>query len=307
MITNLSTRKLFTVIVTHNPMQWIDNIYLFLNEEGILANTILIDNCSTDNFKNWVIEQRLEKQVQFQNSNLGFGLANNIGMRIALEMEAEFVLLLNQDAWLLPGSLAILMQSMVVNPNYGIISPLHFTKSLDRLDNNFSYYLGNSDTSKYFEKKYVQEESCHIVDSNFINAAIWLMNTDVIKVVGGFNSIFFHYGEDDEYCQRLIKSGFKIGIEINAIGIHDRAQRVSKTGFKNKYLHNRITFILEYYTSLRKFALLSSFLKLIINHGCVYEKSPFLRIGICLMLLFDINEISKSKKTIKEQDSPFLF
>ena len=39
---------------------------------------------------------------------------------------------------------------------------------------------------------------------SFLNAAHWFIPKDTVEVVGGFNPYFFHYGEDNEYVNRLL-------------------------------------------------------------------------------------------------------
>src|SRR5690606_31512456 len=59
----------------------------------------------------------------------------------------------------------------------------------------------------------------------FVNAAGWLLSRNILENIGGFDPIFFHYGEDDNYCQRAQYHGFKIGIVPNAFLLHDREDR----------------------------------------------------------------------------------
>ena len=56
-------------------------------------------------------------------------------------------------------------------------------------------------------------------------AAHWLISRDCLLKVGGFSPIFPHYGEDNNYAERTIFHGFKIGIVPGAIAIHDREYR----------------------------------------------------------------------------------
>jgi GT2 family glycosyltransferase len=91
---------IYCVIVTFNPMKWIDRVYSFLKEENILNNTIIVDNGSSDGFVDWVSSKNLYGLVYFQKKNLGFGAANNIGIELAFEKNAKHILLLNQDAWI---------------------------------------------------------------------------------------------------------------------------------------------------------------------------------------------------------------
>ncbi len=70
-------------------------------------------------------------------------------------------------------------------------------------------------------------------------AAHWLVPTRVIRKVGLFNDeLFPHWGQDDDWCQRLDFCGLKIGVIEEARGVHDRATRqesVEKLVKRNYY------------------------------------------------------------------------
>jgi GT2 family glycosyltransferase len=36
----------------------------------------------------------------------------------------------------------------------------------------------------------------------FVNAAAWFIPKHTLNKVGGFDPIFFHYGKEENYCQR---------------------------------------------------------------------------------------------------------
>jgi GT2 family glycosyltransferase len=59
----------------------------------------------------------------------------------------------------------------------------------------------------------------------FVNAAAWLIPRKVFFDVGGFDPIFFHYGEDTNYCQRILFHNYKIGVLSQAFILHDREHR----------------------------------------------------------------------------------
>jgi GT2 family glycosyltransferase len=62
----------------------------------------------------------------------------------------------------------------------------------------------------------------------FVNAAGWLLSKKCLETVGGFDPVFFHYGEDDNYCQRVLFHGLKIGVTPQTFLKHDRETRVFK-------------------------------------------------------------------------------
>lgn len=66
---------------------------------------IIVDNNSTDGTVSFIKENFPNIHLIPQTENLGFGQANNIGIKYALEQRAEYVFLLNQDAYLQEGCL----------------------------------------------------------------------------------------------------------------------------------------------------------------------------------------------------------
>lgn len=59
----------------------------------------------------------------------------------------------------------------------------------------------------------------------FVNAACWLLSRRSLEVVGGFDPLFYHYGEDDNLAQRMLKNKLKIGVLANTFVLHDRNQQ----------------------------------------------------------------------------------
>jgi len=63
----------------------------------------------------------------------------------------------------------------------------------------------------------------------YVNAAAWLLPRRTLETVGGFDPIFFHYGEDDNYMQRTHYHGLKIGICPKIRICHDTERTVERT------------------------------------------------------------------------------
>ena len=93
-------KKIVAIIVTYNAVPWLERCLGSLQASSVPVQTVIVDNRSTDETVN-TIRTRYPQTVLIENQeNLGFGQANNIGIRYALEHEATHVLLLNQDAWI---------------------------------------------------------------------------------------------------------------------------------------------------------------------------------------------------------------
>jgi GT2 family glycosyltransferase len=218
--------NLFVVIVTYNPQKWISECFKSLQNSTIPLKTIVIDNCSTDGSQ--VVIKKCFPEVDFIESekNLGFGKANNIGIAKAYSAGADYVFLLNQDAWIEEKTVEKLIEIAKLNPQYGIISPIHLNGSGSKLDKNFYNYIQQNE-DLFFDALHQQLKSIYEVP--FVNAAAWLLPRKTIKMIGGFDPIFHHYAEDDNYCQRVLFHGLKIGVVPEAYICHDREFR-SPTG-----------------------------------------------------------------------------
>jgi hypothetical protein len=68
------------------------------------------------------------------------------------------------------------------------------------------------------------------IDLPFVNAAIWMLPASVIHRIGGFDPIFYHYGEDRHFAARVRHRQGRIRVDTYAVGCHDRLARISSVG-----------------------------------------------------------------------------
>lgn len=218
--------KVFVIIVTYNPIRWVDKCFESLFNSSVILNVIVVDNGSTDGSQEIIKKKYPEIDFIQSHVNLGFGRANNIGIEKAYKQDADFIFLLNQDAWIESDSIEKLIEANIQNPEFGILSPLHMNGEGTHLDYGFERGISKIDINQIKQLKSTP------IEVPFVNAAIWLISRKCIEVVGGFNPVFFHYSEDDNYIQRLNYHKLKIGILPTVIGFHDREFR-GKNIFKN--------------------------------------------------------------------------
>ena len=139
-----------------------------------------------------------------QESNLGFGKANNLGISYALNNSCDYVFLLNQDAYLEKDVIDRMLAVHKKNTDYGVLSPIHLNGEGNKLDKNFSNYI-NYNGNPYLYLDALKGETKEIYEVPFVNAAAWLIPAATLKIIGGFDPLFFHYGEDNNYCQRALQ------------------------------------------------------------------------------------------------------
>lgn len=208
--------RVLVIIVTYNAMQWVDRCIgsaLDAGEGKTEVDVFVADNCSKDGTPDWIEENFPDVKLVRNQENLGFGAANNIGLRYAIENGYDYAYLLNQDAWLLPGAMTELVAAAGKGRRYAILSPLQMQAD------GFSY------DPLFGKRNAPSEERRKPYRVRRVMAAHWLVRLSALRKTGLFAPIFEHYGEDDNLCDRLRASGWKIGVVPKAKAVHDRAWR----------------------------------------------------------------------------------
>ncbi|HYQ56269.1 MAG TPA: glycosyltransferase family 2 protein, partial [Draconibacterium sp.] len=254
----LEELKIVSIVVTFNGEKWIDRCFGSLTSSQISNHTILaIDNNSNDNTAN-LLKSNFPNVILIETGeNLGFGKANNIGLKWALENNADHIFLLNQDAWVSNETLKSLIQISLNNPVYGILSPIHMNDE-KTIDSEFLKYCYLNLKTEFTFDSLLKKPFKSIYETEFINAAAWLITKECLQNNGGFMPIFPHYGEDGNYCERVINSGLKIGFTPGLTVIHDRDVKARKLSYGKKF--NRLyIFLLGVFTSINATDISSSF------------------------------------------------
>jgi GT2 family glycosyltransferase len=222
--------KVYAVIVIYNGAQWIDKCLGSLRNSSYPVKCIVIDNNSSDNSPALVKQNFSDCHLIENKSNLGFGMANNIGISEALEQDGDFIFLLNQDAWVQEDTIEKLLIAIIDQPKFGIVSPLHYTGKGDTLDFGFRQYLLRQNAPYYIDQL-LNDKDDTVYQCNFVNAAAWMVSKECLRIVGGFSYIFYHYGEDRDYVQRMKWLGLKLGFVNNTRIFHDRESRFLNDSF----------------------------------------------------------------------------
>lgn len=289
-------KKVFVVLVTYNGAYWIDKNITSLLNSGYPVSIIAIDNNSTDDSVS-LLEKYNEVDLIKSPENLGFGKANTIGMKKALTQGADYVFLLNQDAWVFEDTIASLIHKMEVTTGFGIMSPMHFSGDGVTLDKSFDVY---------YKRKTSREASHNIAVVPFVNAAAWMISRECIETAGYFETLFGHYGEDRNYCDRVAYHKFLIGIDADSKIVHDRviSRNFKKDIIQSKYkiltslLNINNSLVKSYIQGLREvFGLPKYFLK---TYGLTKSVTMFFNfLGYYLNWVGNMNKIKTARNNAK--------
>lgn len=292
--------RILSIVVTHNALQnnWIEKCLDSLKHSSQKTDIFIIDNLSIDETTKYIEENYPSIQLMKSDKNLGFGKANNIGLKKAIDENYDYVFLLNQDAWVNDTTLEKLIEVSSQNPEFGIISPIHLNGKGDALDFNFSYYISPQYCRLFYSDVFLNKIK-QIYPVNFINAAAWLITKKCVEIVGGFSPTFYHYGEDDNYCHRVLWHQLKIGVTSCCSIYHDRENRIEHSTIKEKWNKLVRSFVLYYsnpFSEKRIVGLYLTLLKTAVKKPVFLKYLPKTIINLAYKPIVQNKEISKIKR-----------
>lgn len=218
-----------------------------LDPEGI----ILIDNGSNDGsvaaFEN---EYPNRLQLIKNSQNLGYAHAVNQGIELALSRQAEWVFLLNNDALVSPDIFEYFNSTLRNAPQYSLLSPIIFYHS----DPTRIWFFGNQlipgtllTRDKYQNKEYNPDLS-EIIPIDFVNGCGMLVNSQVFRKIGLFDSSLIMYGEEVDFCWRAHQAGFQMATSTKAHMWHKVSLSANRDEPRARYLktRNQIIFYRRY-------------------------------------------------------------
>lgn len=214
--------KLFVIIITYKGQRWYERCFTSLRQSSIPVQTIVVDNASNDGTVEYIKEYYPEIHLIESKENLGFGRANNIAMRYALDHGCDYVFLLNQDAWVEPDTLEKLVEIAERHSDYGILGPVQVNAERTKVLGGVIRFLVNPDNVNLdMFSDFMMGTVNEVYPVAEINAAAWLLPRKTLETVGGFDPLFLHYGEDWNYLSRVLYHKMKVGLTPHIKVVHD--------------------------------------------------------------------------------------
>lgn len=195
---------------------------------------IIIDNASNDGSVNTLKSKCPTIRLFVNDSNLGFARGSNIGIRYALDNNADYILLLNNDTEVDPHFLSELVEAAEADPRIGIAgSKIYYFSEPRRL-----WYAGGSvnlwkgDTRHIGENELDAGQYDEAKDTDYVSGCAMLIKRKVLDDIGLLDERMFLYYEDSDYCMRARKHGYRVVYVPSSIVWH----KVSSTAGKVKEL-----------------------------------------------------------------------
>ncbi|WP_457640689.1 glycosyltransferase [Persephonella sp.] len=195
---------------------------------------IIVDNASKDKTTKKILKE-LEKnkrvKVIYNKKNYGFAGGNNIGMK---KSTGDFLIILNNDTVITPGWISRLVYH-ASDKNTGLVGPV-----TNNIGNEAKIDLEYSNLEEMEEKafEYISKHWGKKLELDRIAAFCWIKRREIYEKIGGFDEKFFPaFFEDDDYCLRVKKAGYKIFCAEDVFIHHElgKTSGADKDITKNKY------------------------------------------------------------------------
>ncbi len=231
---------------------------------GFDREIIVVDNASSDGSASLVAERFPRVRLIRNAKNEGFGRANN---RAARESRGEFILFMNTDVILHPGTLELLMEEMRAHPDTGVVGPAlltpagSFQASFGGRTSFFAEFakkgLLNRLRTRALRKDRLRREV------RWVSGAFLLARRKAFLESGGFDEGFFLYFEDIDLCERILDKGFRVIFLPAAISLHHGGAVTSARPLRSRveYRKSQLRFYRKY-GSTASLRLLKAYLRL---------------------------------------------
>jgi GT2 family glycosyltransferase len=229
---------------------------------------IVVDNGSTDDSVD-TINQKFPKVILIENhKNLGFTGGNNVGMKLALELGADYVWLLNNDTVVESDSLFKLVDVAEKDPYVGLLSPAVHDYDIP---NNIQFIGCHINYNNYSLIPVKEPKELETVDqSNLVlYGTALLVKKIVITTIGFLSDKYFAYVEDCDYSVRALKANFRTMVKPDARVYHKGVQSTGKYSPPHVYLgtRNLYYFWKDNSTGLKRFLLPAFYIGMVINYS----------------------------------------
>ncbi len=259
--------KVYIVLVTWNGERdvplFCDSLVSSTNVEDI--QLIVVDNDSKDSTLKIIAEKIPEAIIIKNNSNTGFAVGSNQGIRYALDHGAEYIMLANQDLVFKKDWLEPLKNTLDTNTRIAAVQPLvmlYPDKEKINSCGNVLHYLGFGYTRGYLKKMVPGTISGGYTCKNeeeigaFSGSAV-LLRASVLREVGLLDESYFMYHEDADLGWRFRLAGYTCVICTDSVVYHH--YEFSRSILKFYYMErNRYLMMLKNY-SLHTLLLLAPF------------------------------------------------
>jgi N-acetylglucosaminyl-diphospho-decaprenol L-rhamnosyltransferase len=255
--------KLSAVIPTYNSGEVLDRCLDALAGEEEVEEVLVLDGGSTDKAPDRAA-QRPGVRV-LRRPDTGLPARINLGIR---EARNEFVLLLNDDAFVDPGTPRRLAEVLEEQPSMAAVGA-HLRYEDGREQKSGSAYrtllhetlatLGLDRLARKLQPgRVLSPKGYGVEEASWLALCAAVLRRSSIEDVGGYDEGITFYYDDHDLCRRICKAGWRMAVRWDAGTVHVKGAATSAkdpAGWFRRYHESRLYYLRKHYPwSWRLFA-----------------------------------------------------
>lgn len=196
-------------IVNYNGKKFLPDFFASLYQQTYKNfEVIFVDNNSSDDSIEYVKKNYPQVKIIKNTDNSGYAEGNNIGFRNA---RGEYILIMNNDTILADDLIEKMLRAFEEIPNLGTVQPMvRLMNDRQHLDACGSFW-----TNTGFNYHYgIYKDAAHpLYTQSFpvygVKGMCMMVPRTVIEKIGLFDSDFWCYFEETDFCHRLWLAGYE--------------------------------------------------------------------------------------------------
>lgn len=267
-----------------NTKECIASLCSMKTVKDVAVEVLVVDNNSPDPFPEDNISCAIGSVSIYKNKeNLGFSGGMNSGISIALQNNADYITIVNNDTVFDKNFLVEVMKFLSVEKKPGIIAPkiyfypgeeYHHDRYKDKERGKVIWYAGGKiDWNNVIgshrgvdEVDFGQHDN--EFETTFATGCCIVFPKEVLQKVGFFDDAYYLYNEDMDLSMRVKKAGYGIFFVPQAVLWHKNAKSSGGAGssLQDYYIsRNRMLFAMRYAPFRAKLAVLREGVRLLLT------------------------------------------
>jgi len=170
---------------------------------------IVVDNGSTDDSQKMIKESFSYVHLIENEKNEGVAEGQNIGIRYALERGTNYVFILNNDVTLDKNILKELLKVIESDDKIGVVGPiLYWANEPEKIQSTGGMINWKKGTASHLNTGEIDKELPNTREVDYVGLVF--VSSNILEKIGLYNSKYFAYWEDTDFCTRVKEVGYKV-------------------------------------------------------------------------------------------------
>jgi GT2 family glycosyltransferase len=211
-------------------------------------SVVVVDNASTDGSQDFVRSHFPTVRLLANDRNLRFAGGANTGVRLALDENADYVLVLNNDTEMAPETVAALVAAARERPRAAFLGPMIYyadaPTTIWSFGGKVSYWTGN--IRHVGIREVDRGQYAQVLDVDYLTGCALMGSTAAIRAIGLMDEDYYMYNEDTDWCVRARELGYSV-LAVPGAKVWHRVSMSSGGGLSSFKVYHRLRSTLRFF------------------------------------------------------------